>query len=431
MKDIFKYYKSFKGVFIPAILFLIIGVATGFIGATAFALIIFSLKKYKYKLEFFLIAFLLTYILANNFSGPFAYNGNLRFIILALALVVLIQINISKVSLAWYSLPFVIVSFVITLLFSPLGFEALSKSLGYIFVAFTIFKLTDILYVKQDKIAIILFHFFLSFLIINLVLVINPNFYLVGRFMGLTGNPNGLGMLLVFMYGVIDLLKQRKELTSIKKPILLGYMFLTFALILLTGSRTALGSLIFYVLANKVLTNTKMIIPYSLFMVLALLTIYFVSLQDLLTFVGSNIDLRLNSIETASGRTVVWGVAWEEITRHFWYGQGFMYDTYFIKDYADKYIGLVRERYWGGIWSSYLSLLLNVGIVGLLAFAWMVIKLYKKAKLKATALIYIITVLLIGVTESWMAASMNPFTPLFFLYFAIQNQPLKQTMPNP
>ncbi|MBU2950247.1 O-antigen ligase family protein [Tamlana agarivorans] len=420
-------YHKYKQLFISTFIFLLLGIGVGLPGAILALLAIISYLPTKQKLDFLLISFLLTFFLANNFSGPLAYNGNLRFIILALTLVKVYQIKIKKLNLAWFTLPFVFISLIITLLFSPLGYDAILRCLAYFFVGYALFNLVNILYIKQNNIGILLFYFLFGFILINFVLLINPSYYLVGRFMGLTGNPNGLGMLLVFIYAIIDLLKQRGELLGVNKKFILINIFIIVLLILLTGSRTALVSMLFYTLANKVLTNKKAFVPYAVLATVGVLFIYYISLQDLLTFIGSNIELRLNSLETASGRTIVWKVAWEEISTHLWYGQGFMYDNYFIKDYADKYIGAVRARHWSGIWSSYFSLLLNVGIVGVIAFGWMLFKFYQKATLKATAVIYIITILLIGITESWMAASMNPFTPLLFLYFAIQNQPLKHT----
>ncbi|MDO6760251.1 O-antigen ligase family protein [Tamlana sp. 2_MG-2023] len=423
-----KQIKSLKPLFISLSLFLITGVFTGFIGATMFSVIIFTLKKFNYKLEFFLTSFLLTYFLANNFSGPLAYNGNLRFSILALTLIIVYQTKIKKLNLAWYTLPFVTISLIITLLFSTLGYDAILRSIAYFFVAYAIFKLINILYIKHSNVSIILFLLLFGFILLNSALLINPNYYLSGRFMGLTGNPNGLGMLLVFIFAIIDLLKQRGELKGFSKKTHLTNTIIIILLILASGSRTALASLVFYLVANNIVTNKKLIIPYSILSIIGVTIIYTINIQDVLSLIGSNIELRLDTLETASGRTIVWKVAWIEIYENLWYGQGFMYDNFFIKDYADKYIGMNRERHWAGIWSSYLSLLLNVGLVGLIAFAWMLFKFYQKAKLKPTAVIYIITILLIGITESWMAASMNPFTPLLFLYFAIQNQPLKKTI---
>jgi len=116
-------------------------------------------------------------------------------------------------------------------------------------------------------------------------------------------------------------------------------------------------------------------------------------------------------------------VVWEEIKNSPWFGRGILYDDYFMDDYVARYLGENAARQWGGVWSSYLSLLLDVGVIGCLAYAYFWVKIFRKAQYKNTAIAFIIMCLLSGITESWMAASMNAFTPLMFLFWAIQSQP--------
>lgn len=403
-----------------------IGVFTGFIGTTIYFMALMILKSTPYNLELLFFSFLLTFILANNFSGPLSYNENLRFSILGISLISLYRYKVKHLNLGLYTIPFVFISLIVTLLFSYLGGVALLKGLAYFLIAFAIFKLTPIIYLRQENFPIILFNFFFAFILVNVLLLFIPSFYLVGRFKGLLGNPNGLGMLLVFIYGIIDLLKRRNELPFLEKRIKLLNLAL-WIMVVLTGSRTALIALICYFLLNTFSNKVKLRIPILLLVVLGSIVFLNLNLNDIINSVGLENYIRLNSLESASGRKEVWIVAWKEIKNNFWFGQGFTYDNYFINDYAARYIYGVAARQWNGVWSSYLSLLLNVGFVGLICYFIMVFNFFKNAQLKATALIFIISTFLIGITESWMAASMNPFTPLFFLYWAIQNQPIRKT----
>jgi membrane-bound metal-dependent hydrolase YbcI (DUF457 family) len=86
-------------------------------------------------------------------------------------------------------------------------------------------------------------------------------------------------------------------------------------------------------------------------------------------------------------------------------------------------IGENAPRHWAGVWNSYLSLLLNVGFIGLIAYAYFFIQFFRKSHYKNLAIAFVTLCLLSAVTESWMAASMNPFTPIMFLFWAIQSQP--------
>jgi membrane-bound metal-dependent hydrolase YbcI (DUF457 family) len=67
--------------------------------------------------------------------------------------------------------------------------------------------------------------------------------------------------------------------------------------------------------------------------------------------------------------------------------------------------------------------LLNVGIIGLIAYAYFWIKVLKKSHYNNLAIAFLCMCLLSGITESWMAASMNAFTPIMFLFWAVQSQP--------
>ncbi|WP_157614201.1 O-antigen ligase family protein [Pseudotamlana agarivorans] len=415
-----------KYIYSTFLISIVIGVFTGFIGASVFFAILLFLKSTQYKLELIFFSFLLTFILANNFSGPLSYNESLRFSILGITLIYLYRYKIKHINLGLYTIPFVSISLIVTLLFSFLGAVALLKCLAYFLIAFAVFKITPIIYLRNTKFPIILFNFFFVFILVHGILIFIPSFYLVGRFKGLLGNPNGLAMLLVFIYGITDLLKTRKELPYLEKKIKLLNIAIWF-MIVLTGSRTALIAIICYVVLKSFSNKVKLRIPMLLLVTLALVVFFNLDLNDLIRSVGLENYIRLNSLESASGRKEVWIVAWEEIKNNFWFGQGFTYDNFFIKDYADRYIPGVAARQWNGVWSSYLSLLLNVGIIGLLCYILMVVNFYKKAQIKPIGLIFMVMVFLVGFTESWMAASMNPFTPLFFLYWAIQNQPLRKT----
>ena len=102
------------------------------------------------------------------------------------------------------------------------------------------------------------------------------------------------------------------------------------------------------------------------------------------------------------------------------------YDGLFIKDYAQYYVDQ-KARHWSGIWNSYLSLLLNVGVVGLVAYFYFWIKVYNKPSFSNLSFPFVFGCLLIGITESWMNASMNAMTPLMLLFWAIQTCHIKKT----
>jgi O-antigen ligase len=148
------------------------------------------------------------------------------------------------------------------------------------------------------------------------------------------------------------------------------------------------------------------------------------SFEQFIMSIGLSDQLRLENFSTAGGRTEAWAVAWEEIKNSFWIGKGLLYDNYYIKDYVANYFGSNYARHWGGVWNSYLSLLLDVGFIGVLVYIIFWIRIFKISKILNLSVAFILMCFLSAITESWMAASMNPFSPLMFLFWAIQSQPL-------
>ena len=127
--------------------------------------------------------------------------------------------NVFKNNNANYLVPFTIVAFCITLLFSPIGITAVLRSLGFWVVGLVIFKIVNLLYSKNSKRASeLLVITSVTFVFYNIVLWFSSFefLYLAGRYKGLAGNPNGLALVLMFNYALLFLIKKRKDITFTK-----------------------------------------------------------------------------------------------------------------------------------------------------------------------------------------------------------------------
>jgi O-antigen ligase len=322
---------------------------------------------------------------------------------------------------------FTLIATFITLVFSPVGTLAVLRAVGFWVVALVIFKFY-MLSSKQYKHRILelLVLTFTLYFTISLLLVFLPGVsaFKYGRFKGLMGNPNGLGMLGMFCYGILYLIRSRKE-TSFGNGFFVRLNWLILVLIILSGSRTALFSIIIFEIVNRLIQNKSLLIISFLCVGVLYVFINSIPFDIMIESLGFSDFLRAESIQNASGRTDVWPVAWEEIKNNPWLGNGIMYDDYFITDYARKNFGDFADRQWGGVWSSYLSLLLDVGIVGFVGYFYFYFKVFKTAVNKNLALAFLAMCICSGFTESWMASSMNAFTPMMFLFWAIQAQPVQ------
>lgn len=412
---------NYRNIFFPAIFILIAGTLGGFLASTAILVLILMFSK-KNALELLLVLLIFTFFLGDSLNGPFVFAQNFRFAMVLLCSLYLSKYKLSKNNNANYIIPFTIVAFCITILFSPGGISAVLRSLGFWLVGLLIFKIVNLLFMKNSKRTSELLAFtVIIYLAINIILMFLPSelTYLVGRFRGLAGNPNGLALILMFSYALLSLLEKRKEITF-KKGFFLTFKAAIFFVIFYTGSRTALLSLIafeFLLWYRKYSVLTFVMISVLFFFFTFFIDIDFLNNSQNISF------FRYDSLINASGRTEVWPVAWEEVKNAPFFGNGFLYDKYFIKDYVSTNIGENAPRHWAGVWNSYLSLLLNVGFIGLIAYAYFFIQFFRKSHYKNLAIAFVTLCLLSAVTESWMAASMNPFTPMMFLFWAIQLQP--------
>ena len=397
--------------------------AGGFIVAAVFCMPLLFIKNEVLKIETLFVLFIITYFLGDNFNGLLAFAQNLRFVVLGIGLLVLLKFKIFKANEAKYILPFSIVATLITYALSPLGLEANVRGISYFLVALVIFKCVQLL-VEYDArrfynlIITVLGLYFLINLLVLFVPFLGETF-VKGRFMGLMANPNGLGMVCIFSYGIIDVIKRKNE-ASFNLHFFTVFKVLLIGLVILSGSRTALFSILIYETCIRLLKY-----KFLLAVVLLLMTYVYgisasLSTKSVAESLGLSAYLRTESLEDASGRTEVWVVAIEEIKNQPWLGKGMLYSNYFINYYGERFLGENRERHWSGIWNSYLSLLLNVGIIGVLAFGFFWYKMYTLSKMKIVRFAFLMLCLFSAITESWMAASMNAFMPLVFTCWGLQ-----------
>ena len=412
---------NYRNIFFPAIIILIAGTLAGFLASAAILLLILMFSK-KNVLELLLVLLIFTFFLGDSLIGPFVFAQNFRFAMVLVCSLYFLKYNLFKNNNANYILPFTIVAFCVTILFSPVGISAVLRSLGFWLVGLLIFKIVNLLYVKNSKTISELLVFTVTiYFAINIILVFLPSelTYQMGRFRGLAGNPNGMALILMFSYALLSLIEKRKD-TTFKKGFFLTFKAAIFLVIFWTGSRTAFLSLIAF---EFLLWNRKHnVLTFVMTCVLFFFFTFFVEI-DFFNNSQNLSFLRYDSLKDVSGRTVVWPLAWEEVKNAPFLGNGFLYDAYFVEDYVSTNIGENAPRHWGGVWSSYLSLLLDVGFIGLMAYAYFVIQVFRKSHYKNLAIAFVAICLLTGITESWMAASMNPFTPMMFLFWAIQSQP--------
>ena len=403
-----------------------VGYAGGFIAASAILILVLLFISKEEQLFFLLGVFLFTFILGDNFKDALGFAQNLRFVVLGLSILLLIPYNLLSNNPGNLFLGFTIYVFAVTLSISPLGKPAALRALGYLVVSLTVFKLFSLLIEHArlftvNLIVLILFLFFA----LNIFLYFVPiygNTMVSGRFSGLMANPNGLGLLAMFVYALMVFIRDHEE-NDFSKNFYIFFQLLLLSIIIFTGSRTALISVLGFEFVLRVRQN-PLLLFLAIFGTIAInITLNQSAILDSLSNSNLSDRLRLETLETGSGRTEVWKVAYEEFKANPYVGKGMMYDDYFIKEYSDRMFGKNKARQWNGVWNSYLSLGLNVGVIGMILFGYVWYRLYRISVYPVFRMAFLAMCLVSAVTESWMAASMNAFMPIVLLIWAFQIYP--------
>ncbi|HMN04864.1 MAG TPA: hypothetical protein PKD45_03985 [Flavobacteriales bacterium] len=246
-------------------------------------------------------------------------------------------------------------------------------------------------------------------------------FYLGGRFRGWFGNPNGMAIftfLTLVLFTVVNHLHRglftRWEVLFIQAVL--------FYYIITCGARTSLmSSLMFLMFIQFFRISTALgIISFVAF--IGITELLASNLPYIITSLGLEEYMRVDTIASGSGRYVAWNYAWEQINARgdLLFGAGFEHE-YNVFYAAWRYLSSLGHQ--GGVHNSYLALWLNVGLVGLfLYFRSFVLAFIKAAKNTSMALAAMFSVLFSIIYESWLAGSLNPYTILLLVILTMMSE---------
>lgn len=239
---------------------------------------------------------------------------------------------------------------------------------------------------------------------------ISPDSYAyLGRFNGIHRNPNGVGifsaLLIMNLFLVRDLFP--KLLTQ---KVFYSFVAVFFIAILLAASRNAMLSLGVFFLFRFV--RVKFFTGFVLVLIIGSGYGVIMSLVEQFA-IAYNLteEVRVDTLSYASGRIYIWEACWQEIQNHFWIGHGFTYEEY--SKWDQKYysqIPMLIHNY-GNIHNSYLTIWLNTGLLGLISFLiGIIILVFKGQKISKSIAPFFFGAVIIGIFESYMVASLNPYT---------------------
>lgn len=401
--------------------------------AIVYPILTFLLILRTQDLSKIFIAFIATLIFSDSRSSMFAFAATAKIGIVISTFVFIISnwelFKGQSNSVFRFFLPFLVFAVTATL-WSVDTFNALQKSASYGLIFFIVPSTYQSALSQRKAFSkdVLIFIFLIIFigLIVNLV---NPSFTtLADRFRGLLGNPNGLGIFSTLTFALFFLTMKKNGEDILRSPFGRIFLVVFFTSLLLSGSRTALISIALFVGLNylKVLSNWVVLFVFLSFIISYefLLT----RLPDLIMTFGLEEYFRLDTLEEGSGRFVAWDFAWKRIQEVFYVGGGYGYTEYVYLVYHDSLSILGHQ---GNAHNSYLTLWLDTGLIGL---SLMLIGMFRSVLAGVAKSTYtlplVFSILFSSFFESWLSASLNPFTTLFIVVLTLLQSSSEKTLSN-
>jgi O-antigen ligase len=266
------------------------------------------------------------------------------------------------------------------------------------------------------------FIYFITLLLIigfSLIFIKNDFVYLAGRYNGILGNPNGLGIFSTMFFILLACTTIKFKNLFTRNELIFIYTVLMISVVL-SGSRNTLMSIIIFLTFTRFY---KISYWYGFIAVIGAAFLYqivFTNLPTILEALGLAKALRADSIESGSGRMVAWTFAWQQLNydlKLFFMGGGFSYDEHIFAVHQE---GLSILGHQGGVHNTYLALWLNTGIIGLILWLTGFFRIiFKAVKTSFTAFPIMYAVLFSCTFEAWLMGSLNPYTITFLFVLTV------------
>lgn len=324
-------------------------------------------------------------------------------------------------------IPFILFA-LICLIYSPVVETGIQKTISYLLVLLVIPNMfQQSLYDDRERtlkgFALLLFLVLFSGIMLRFL---NPEFvFLEGRFTGIFGNPNGIGIYSSLCFAFIFIINHTFPgvLNKFWRWSILAMLVIS---IWWCGSRNALFAILLFTLFR----NLYNLSPYIGFIIFIALTASFTYIQnnlsDIIMGLGLEESFRIETLEGGSGRDIAWDFAWEYIDKDPYLGKGFAYTEWL---YKENYEMLSMRGHQGNAHNSYLTIWLDTGIIGLLAFAFAFIGSFIRAsRVAIMAIPAMYTIIFSANFESWLAASLNPVTSMVWMMLTLMTfEPVEET----
>ncbi|QQR85777.1 MAG: O-antigen ligase family protein [Flavobacteriales bacterium] len=241
-----------------------------------------------------------------------------------------------------------------------------------------------------------------------------------GRYRGIFGNPNGLGIFCFLSFLIVAVSEyMNKDLFPNRITRWIVYGIILFNLVR-CGSRTSLTATLMFVMFSRFFSVSPFIGFIIFLSFVAGLQYLTANLANIVIALGLQEFMRVDTLEDGSGRYFAWAFAWEKIQGYFLMGGGFGNDEYVMRQ---NYEYLRSQGHHGGVHNSYLTMWFNVGIIGVLIYMRSLFVIFVKAsKHVPIAFAVLFSIMFSALYESWLNGSLNPFTILVVIVITLMSE---------
>ena len=405
------YVKSNLSFIAILIVWLLVGVYAAPLSYGLIPLTVLVFKRRDYYAEI-IIGFFFILMISDSRVKSFAFAVDVKNIyILLLAAFVLFDSKNFKPFQNFYQkyIPFFLVA-LFCLVYSPYAGTSFSKLLSYFLIILVVPNFVHKAYsVKGVQFFRELIFFGSTMLLIGLVLkyIAHDVAYLSGRFRGTLGNPNGLGIFLLMFFLLFSVISEYfKNLFTVNEKRII--YFLIFSSLILSASRSALTAILIFAIF-RYLYNISPFVGFIIFIIFLFgYQLITSNIVPILMALGLQDYFRLDTLKEGSGRLIAWTFAWEQIQYNFFLGRGFGYTEWIFGQYYEI---LSRNGHQGHAHNTFLTFWLDTGLVGLVFYVQaFILQFVQAAKRSRSAIPAMYAVLFSVFFESWLTASLNPYT---------------------
>lgn len=405
------YVKSNLSFIAILIVWLLVGVYAAPLSYGLIPLTVLVFKRRDYYAEI-IIGFFFILMISDSRVKSFAFAVDVKNIyILLLAAFVLFDSKNFKPFQNFYQkyIPFFLVA-LFCLVYSPYAGTSFSKLLSYFLIILVVPNFVHKAYsVKGVQFFRELIFFGSTMLLIGLVLkyIAHDVAYLSGRFRGTFGNPNGLGIFLLMFFLLFSVISEYfKNLFTVNEKRII-YFFI-FSSLILSASRSALTAILIFAIF-RYLYNISPFVGFIIFIIFLFgYQLITSNIVPIVMALGLQDYFRLDTLKEGSGRLIAWTFAWEQIQYNFFLGRGFGYTEWIFGQYYEI---LSRKGHQGHAHNTFLTFWLDTGLVGLVFYVQaFILQFVQAAKRSRSAIPAMYAVLFSVFFESWLTASLNPYT---------------------